>query len=82
MKSSKKYINLTYTFISFITYRSCKHLDGKHTIFGRVVGGMETLNAMERIGTDNKDRPVEEIMIEKALIFTDPYTEVDEQVWI
>ena len=43
---------------------------------------METLNAMERIGTDNKDRPVEEIMIEKALIFTDPYTEVDEQVWI
>lgn len=80
MKSSKKYINLTYTFISFITYRSCKHLDGKHTIFGRVVGGMETLNAMERIGTDNKDRPVEEIMIEKALIFTDPYTEVDEQV--
>lgn len=64
----------------FITYRSCKHLDGKHTIFGRVVGGMETLNAMERIGTDNKDRPVEEIMIEKALIFTDPYTEVDEQL--
>lgn len=41
---------------------------------------METLNAMERIGTDNKDRPVEEIMIEAAQIFTDPYAEVDEQV--
>ena len=34
--------------------RSCKHLDGKHTIFGKLVGGMETLNALERIGTDNK----------------------------
>ena len=66
--------------ISFITYRSCKHLDGKHSIFGRVVGGMETLSAMERIGTDNKDRPVEDIIIESAQIFTDPYAEVDEQV--
>ncbi|KAK4018138.1 hypothetical protein OUZ56_000208 [Daphnia magna] len=64
----------------FITYRSCKHLDGKHTIFGRVVGGMETLAAMERIGTDNKDRPVEEILIESAQIFTDPYVEIDEQL--
>ena len=70
----------TWFFFSFITYRSCKHLDGKHTIFGRVVGGMETLNAMERIGTDNKDRPVEEILIEAAQVFTDPYAEVDEQV--
>lgn len=24
----------------FITYRSCKHLDGKHTIFGKIVGGL------------------------------------------
>jgi len=64
----------------FITYRSCKHLDGKHTIFGHVVGGMETLNAMERILTDNKDRPVEDIFIESAAIFTDPFVEVDEQL--
>lgn len=41
---------------------------------------METLAAMERIGTDNKDRPVEEILIESAQIFTDPYVEIDEQV--
>ena len=41
---------------------------------------METLNAIERIGTDNKDRPIEDIIIESAAIFTDPYAEVDEQV--
>jgi len=65
---------------SFITYRSCKHLDGKHSIFGHVVGGIDTLNAMERIGTDNKDRPVADIIIEQAQVFTDPYVEVDEEL--
>lgn len=64
----------------FITYRSCKHLDGKHTIFGRVVGGMETLSAMEAIGTDNQDKPIEDIIIQKALIFVDPFAEADEQL--
>ena len=65
----------------FLTYRSCKHLDGKHSVFGRVVGGAETtLSAMERVGTDNKDRPVEDIVIEKAQVFVDPFEEVDEQV--
>uniref|UniRef100_A0A8C4WY59 RING-type E3 ubiquitin-protein ligase PPIL2 n=1 Tax=Eptatretus burgeri TaxID=7764 RepID=A0A8C4WY59_EPTBU len=42
----------------FITFRSCKHLDRKHTVFGRVVGGLETLTAMEYIDADPKtDRP-------------------------
>lgn len=35
---------------------------------------------MERIGTDKKDRPVEDIIIEQAQVFTDPYEDVDEQV--
>lgn len=65
---------------SFITYRSCRHLDGKHTIFGKLVGGMDTLNEMEKIEVDNKDRPIEEITIEKAHIFVDPFQEADEQL--
>lgn len=64
----------------FISYRSCKHLDGKHTIFGKLVGGMETLANMERIGTDNKDRPVEDIILERASVFVDPFTEADEEL--
>ena len=36
----------------FITYRSCKHLDSKHTVFGRIVGGLDTLANLERIETD------------------------------
>ena len=68
------------TFSSFITYRSCKHLDGKHTVFGRVVGGLDTLAALERVDTDNKDVPIEKLMIERAVVFVDPFTEVDEQL--
>lgn len=64
----------------FITFRSCKHLDNKHTIFGKVVGGMETLTEMERIEVDNKDRPIEDIIIVKCQIFVDPYEEADEQL--
>lgn len=65
---------------SFITYRSCRHLDGKHTIFGKLVGGLETLNEMEKIEVDNKDRPIEDIFVEKAHIFVDPFQEADEQL--
>lgn len=64
----------------FITFRSCRHLDGKHTVFGRVVGGLDTLTSMERVETDNKDRPIEDIIVEKAQVFVDPYQEADEQL--
>lgn len=62
-------------FFSFITYRSCKHLDGKHTVFGKLVGGMDTLTQMEKVEVDNKDRPIEYIIIESAQVFVDPFKE-------
>lgn len=64
----------------FITYRSCRHLDGKHTVFGQIVGGLETLNKMEKVEVDNKDRPIEDIIILSAQVFVDPYVEVDEKL--
>ncbi|KAJ7382116.1 RING-type E3 ubiquitin-protein ligase ppil2 [Desmophyllum pertusum] len=53
----------------FITYRSCRHLDEKHSVFGRLVGGLETLSAMERVE--------EVIKLIKAVVFTNPFEEVD-----
>lgn len=61
----------------FITYRSCRHLDEKHSVFGRLVGGHETLNAMERVEADEKDRPKELIKLIKAIVFLNPFEEVD-----
>lgn len=35
---------------------------------------------MEKIEVDNKDRPIEDITIEKAHIFVDPFQEADEML--
>ncbi|XP_057619651.1 RING-type E3 ubiquitin-protein ligase PPIL2 isoform X2 [Chionomys nivalis] len=65
----------------FITFRSCAYLDKKHTIFGRVVGGFDTLTAMENVESDPKtDRPKEEIRICATTVFVDPYEEADAQI--
>ena len=60
----------------FITYRAAKHLDRKHTIFGRVVGGMDTLSRMENAKVSEGDnRPIEEIVIGDVVVFVDPFEE-------
>uniref|UniRef100_A0A669DEM9 Peptidylprolyl isomerase (cyclophilin)-like 2 n=1 Tax=Oreochromis niloticus TaxID=8128 RepID=A0A669DEM9_ORENI len=65
----------------FITFRSCTYLDRKHTVFGRVVGGFETLTAMENIESDPKtDKPKSEIKIISTTVFVDPYEEADVQI--
>ena len=51
----------------FITFRDTPHLDGKHTIFGEVKGGMDTLRALEKAGSPG-GRPTEELRIERATI--------------
>ncbi|KAK9284180.1 hypothetical protein L1049_023348 [Liquidambar formosana] len=63
----------------FILYKSAKHLDFKHTVFGMVVGGLTTLGAMEKVPIDDNDRPLEEIKITSITVFVNPYTEPDEE---
>ena len=64
----------------FITFRSCKHLDRKHTVFGKVVGGLETLDRMEKVEVDSKDAPKEPILIKQAVVYVDPFKELDEYI--
>lgn len=47
----------------FITTVPTPWLDNKHTVFGRVVGGMEVVMAIEGVKTDELDRPLEEVKI-------------------
>ena len=63
----------------FITYRPAKHLDRKHTIFGRVVGGMDVLDRLEKVSVDVSSRPLEDINMEKIVIFVDPFEEFQKQ---
>ncbi len=47
-----------------VTTDEAPWLDGKHTVFGRVVEGMDVVDRIEGTKTDGRDKPVEDISIE------------------
>jgi cyclophilin family peptidyl-prolyl cis-trans isomerase len=49
-----------------VTTESAPWLDGKHTVFGRVSGGMEAVDAIEGTETGAGDRPAEPQVIERV----------------
>ena len=55
----------------FITFVPTAWLDGKHTIFGEVVEGMDTLKKLEGQGTPGQGRPKSPLKIEKAKIIVE-----------
>lgn len=63
----------------FITYKPAKHLDRKHTIFGLVVDGFEVLAKLEKIPGDDKNRPLNDIIMENVVVFVDPFEEFQNQ---
>lgn len=57
----------------FITYSKQSHLDSKYTIFGKVIDGADsTLDAMERVPVDGKNRPKEEIKTLEVIVHANP----------
>ena len=47
-----------------VTTQAAPWLDGKHTVFGRVTAGMDTVDAIEGVETGRGDRPVDPPTIE------------------
>jgi peptidyl-prolyl cis-trans isomerase B (cyclophilin B) len=47
-----------------VTIDAAPWLDGKHTVFGRVTGGMDTVDAIEAVPTGAGDRPVDPPVIQ------------------
>ncbi len=43
-------------------------LDGEYTVFGEVVEGMKTVLAIEKVKTDDNDRPVTDVKVVKAYV--------------
>ena len=53
----------------FIVHASdTAYLDGKHTIFGHVIEGMDTVDAIADLPTDMMDRPREEVLIQSVTL--------------
>ncbi|HWD66297.1 MAG TPA: peptidylprolyl isomerase [Solirubrobacteraceae bacterium] len=51
-----------------VTADACPWLDGRHTVFGQVTAGMETVDAIEGLPTSAGDRPVDPPKIESIEI--------------
>jgi len=49
-----------------VTTEAASWLDGKHTVFGRVTSGMETVDSIEGTETGAQDRPVNDAVIERV----------------
>ena len=58
----------------FVVHRDATHLDGKHSVFGRVTAGMEVIDAITEVETDEhgrwgpRQRPIENVTITKLTI--------------
>ena len=52
----------------FITYQPTIFLNGRHTVFGRVIQGMENAGRLEVTHLEKKvkDKPPEEVLIEEV----------------
>jgi peptidyl-prolyl cis-trans isomerase B (cyclophilin B) len=51
-----------------VTIPAAAWLDGKHTVFGQVAAGMETVDKIEGTPTDGRDAPLEPVLIESIAI--------------
>ena len=56
----------------FVTFSKQPHLNDVNTVFGHVIYGWETLDAMEKAHCDAKGRPQTEILITSTTIHANP----------
>ena len=51
-----------------VTTGAAPWLDGKHTVFGEVTGGLGVVDQIERLPTDRQDRPKEDAKITELTV--------------
>jgi len=59
----------------FITFVKTPWLDGRHVVFGRVLNGMDVVKDVEKVKTNNRDQPKQNVVIKDcgALEIEKPY---------
>jgi cyclophilin family peptidyl-prolyl cis-trans isomerase len=49
-----------------VTADACPWLDGKHTVFGQVTEGMETVDSIANVDRDSRDKPHDNVTIDSV----------------
>jgi peptidyl-prolyl cis-trans isomerase B (cyclophilin B) len=49
-----------------VTAEACPWLDGKHTVFGRVTGGLDVVDRISHADRDGRDKPLVPITIDRV----------------
>ncbi|RWS20297.1 cyclophilin B precursor-like protein [Leptotrombidium deliense] len=52
----------------FITTVATPWLDGKHTVFGKAIAGMDVVRDIESVPTDKNDKPIDDVIVTKSTI--------------
>ncbi len=52
----------------FITVAPTPWLNGHHTIFGKIIGGMDVVNSISQVKRNAQDRPLTDVVIENITI--------------
>ena len=52
----------------FITHRATPWLDGRHSVFGEVVEGMEVVESIGTVPRDARDRPLKPVVLQEIVI--------------